>query len=369
MAGDPIPTLICLGGFLGAGKTTVLLRLAEHYRGRGRRVGVIANDQGSELVDTARFRAAGLDADEVTGGCFCCRFEEFAQRADLLIAAHQPDVLLAEPVGSCTDLVATVLRPLQRFHPGRFTIAPFTVLVDPLRALDVLDKRATVGLSEKVTYIFRMQQLEAACIAINKIDLLAAAERARVRELMTARFPGAARLEVSGRSGAGIAALLEWLESGAAVAGCSPDVDYDLYAAGEAALGWLNRQARVRFTRCVDMDAAALELAKEIGRTAAVAGVPVAHAKVLVRGASRTAIASLVRSGAAPELASAAGESGTACEILLNVRAESPPGLLDRLADAALAAWRSRYEADVEDAGEAAFSPPRPVPTHRMLEM
>jgi len=43
---------IMVGGFLGAGKTTVLLRLAEHLTSRGQRVGLITNDQSSGLVDT-----------------------------------------------------------------------------------------------------------------------------------------------------------------------------------------------------------------------------------------------------------------------------------------------------------------------------
>ena len=43
-----------IGGFLGAGKTTAVSALAQHLTAAGLRVGLITNDQGSELVDTAK---------------------------------------------------------------------------------------------------------------------------------------------------------------------------------------------------------------------------------------------------------------------------------------------------------------------------
>ena len=42
-----------IGGFLGAGKTTSVAALAQHLTDAGRTVGLITNDQGRELVDTA----------------------------------------------------------------------------------------------------------------------------------------------------------------------------------------------------------------------------------------------------------------------------------------------------------------------------
>ena len=65
---------IMVGGFLGAGKTTAILRLAEMLRDDGQRVGLITNDQSVNLVDTAVLAAHGFPVEEITGGCFCCRF-------------------------------------------------------------------------------------------------------------------------------------------------------------------------------------------------------------------------------------------------------------------------------------------------------
>src|SRR6516162_1759160 len=97
---------VMLGGFLGAGKTTTLARLARHYLARGQRIGLVTNDQAADLVDTHNLRAQGFPVEEVAGACFCCRFDDLVNRVGALESAQRPDLILAEPVGSCTDLVA-----------------------------------------------------------------------------------------------------------------------------------------------------------------------------------------------------------------------------------------------------------------------
>ncbi len=113
----PKARYIMIGGFLGAGKTTVLGRLAKHLAGRGLRVGLITNDQGRNLVDTAMLRAQGFATEEISGGCFCCRFNSLVDAVARLTEQSRPDVFIAEPVGSCTDLAATVAYPSQSIWP------------------------------------------------------------------------------------------------------------------------------------------------------------------------------------------------------------------------------------------------------------
>src|SRR5271170_5382577 len=95
---------ILIGGFLGAGKTTTMARLARHYMARGQRVGLVTNDQAQDLVDTNSLRAQGFATEEVAGACFCCRFDDLVRKVGQLQNGERPDVILAEPVGSCTDL-------------------------------------------------------------------------------------------------------------------------------------------------------------------------------------------------------------------------------------------------------------------------
>src|SRR5580698_1879649 len=194
MSDSPSPhkaRYIMIGGFLGAGKTTAVAKLAQRLTERGLKVGLITNDQGRELVDTQMLRAKGFATEEIPGGCFCCRFNSLVDAAERLTAATQPDVFIAEPVGSCTDLVATVTYPLRRIYGDQFTIAPVSVLVDPVRAARVLGLTKGASFSEKVVYIYRKQLEEADIIVINKSDLLTPAQIGELRGALAKQFPRA----------------------------------------------------------------------------------------------------------------------------------------------------------------------------------
>src|SRR6185436_8142602 len=171
---------VMVGGFLGAGKTTALLRLAEHFTAQGRRVGLITNDQSQGLVDTSLVTAKGYPVREITGGCFCCRFNSLTEAAERLTREARPDVFLAEPVGSCTDLRATVQYPLRRMYGDDYRVAPLSVLVDPKRAARILGLEPGPGFSSKVLYVYEKQLEEADIIVINKSDLLDSRQRERL---------------------------------------------------------------------------------------------------------------------------------------------------------------------------------------------
>src|SRR5678816_3557071 len=94
----PAIRYIMIGGFLGAGKTTAVARLAQALRGKNLRVGLITNDQGRNMVDTAMLRSRGFPTEEIPGGCFCCRFNSLVDAANKLTESIAPDVFIAEPV-------------------------------------------------------------------------------------------------------------------------------------------------------------------------------------------------------------------------------------------------------------------------------
>jgi len=65
-----------VGGFLGSGKTTAIASAIKWLQPQGKRVGVITNDRGKHLVDTALFQGKGVPTKEIAGGCFRCSFSE-----------------------------------------------------------------------------------------------------------------------------------------------------------------------------------------------------------------------------------------------------------------------------------------------------
>ena len=204
------------------------------------RVGLITNDQSYGLVDTAMLGSHGFAVQEITGGCFCCRFNSLIEASQKLTAEAMPDTFIAEPVGSCTDLKATVDYPLRRIYGDDYAVAPLSVLVDPIRAARVLGLEPGRSFSRKVTYIYQKQLEEADIIVVNKTDLLDASRLEELRGALEARFPHAVVLTISARTGQGLEQWIEQITSAKAKISGAIEVDYETYAQGEALLGWLN---------------------------------------------------------------------------------------------------------------------------------
>src|SRR5262245_57533207 len=237
---------VMVGGFLGAGKTTTLARLARHYIDRGQKVGIVTNDQAQDLVDTTSLRSQGFAVREVPGACFCCRFDDLVGQVGRLEDDQRPDVILAEPVGSCTDLVATVVQPLKDLYGTRFEVAPYPVLFKPSHGLRILRGEPAAGFSPKAEYIFRKQLEEADAVVLNRIDELTPEAVTELADLVSRQFPGTPVLRLSAKTGQGFEALTELLDQQGTFGRKILDIDYDTYAEGEAELGWLNSSVRVR---------------------------------------------------------------------------------------------------------------------------
>lgn len=69
--GLPLPVTV-IGGYLGAGKTTLVNHLLRHAAGR--RVAVLVNDFGALPIDADLIEAADGEVLSLSGGCLCCSF-------------------------------------------------------------------------------------------------------------------------------------------------------------------------------------------------------------------------------------------------------------------------------------------------------
>ncbi len=70
--------LVILGGFLGSGKTSVLIPLAKAMAGKTEnglkktKVAIIENEIGTVGIDSAFTKGTGFASRELFGGCVCC---------------------------------------------------------------------------------------------------------------------------------------------------------------------------------------------------------------------------------------------------------------------------------------------------------
>jgi len=359
--------LILVGGFLGAGKTTLLAQAATRLAARGRRVGLITNDQAADLVDTSILEGRGFAVQEIAGGCFCCRFGNLVESAEEVIRRVDPHTIIGEPVGSCTDLSATVLQPLKKLHGDRFRVAPFTVLADPDRLAQVLGPPEESPLHESVIYILRKQLEEADLLVINKADRLTRARRRDLEEAARAAFPGRPVLAISALTGEGVDDWLDRLDTGRPAGRYVPEVDYDTYAEGEARLGWLNARARLHATRPVDWPRACEALLEAVRSRLAGESAEAAHIKLFLAGGGGSVVANLTSTADRPAARGKVPGDCREADLVINARADEAPEALRRIVEESVAAMaRAGIEATIESV--SSFRPARPTPVHRFDE-
>lgn len=342
------PWIVIVGGFLGSGKTSLILSAARILEKRGLRSAVVLNDQGVELVDTRHAEIEGALAREVTGGCFCCRFSELTSKIEELCACDV-DVIFAEPVGSCTDISATVFGPL-REEFDRYRVAPFTVLVDPSRAGSLLAEDSDSPLA----FLFQKQLQEADLVCMTKADLYPEAES----------LPGAEARFLSAKTGQGVSEWLDEILSGALEAGKTTlEIDYAQYARAEAALAWLNLSFTLEPAAPISPALVIGPFLDGLQNALTEAGISIAHLKIFIRSPTGWLKAAVCANGAEPAVEGNLDASPAARhEVLVNLRAKGDPAHVQQVVEGQL----PRLEGRKLDMSFNCFSPAPPNPERRV---
>jgi G3E family GTPase len=359
-----------IGGFLGAGKTTSVIELAKFLDAEGKRVGVITNDQAEDLVDTQLVRRSGFDVQEIAGGCFCCRFSSLKDAADQLTQATRPDVFIAEPVGSCTDLIATVSYPLRRMYGDDYTIAPLSVLLDPHRALRVFGIGEGKRFSQKIEYIYKKQIEESQFIVINKCDSLNETDKKLLKYELERYFPEKTQHWVSAKTGEGLSDWFGALSSQVthSLPSNTMKMDYKEYAVGEALLGWLNASLSLKALDEIDGNAFLKLFCQLLCKNIDANGGNIAHLKATLKPKDddyEMASYQVVDNESIPELGLLLSDEIEEGELVINARAEIKPADLMKALDQSLV--------DVDDCFIELkilhcdhFAPAEPVPEYRI---
>lgn len=358
--------LIIIGGFLGAGKTTAVISLADQIRKSGKTAAVITNDQTAGLVDTELVRQSGFPTQEVSKGCFCCNFHDFARCLHQLRAEYDPDIILAEPVGSCTDLLSTIMKPIKNKEAGSFYPAPLSVLVDPQR-LDTLGPGGSNPFRRpEVSYLFLKQLEEADLIVLNKIDTLAPSQLTRYLNLLHQNFPNAKVLPVSAKTGAGLDGWLAELDQVPSFDKPSPAIAYDTYAAAEAALGWLNATAALTAPNGFKLDSFLVSLGENIRTALEKREEEIAHLKLCAIGSEDLSKLSCVGMHSPVSLDRKTDETCNNAYLIMNIRAACAPDKLLSISNEILDKTASEQNISLSARKTDCFAPSYPNPVFRM---
>lgn len=369
---------ILLGGFLGAGKTTLIGVMSKWLSQNHFRAAIITNDQAGSLLDTATslstLKGESLGSnlsgvEEVTGGCFCCKLGELQAAIGRLEIAEAPDVIIAEPVGSCTDLMATVILPLKSIYGISYTLSPLSVLVDSRRAYTALGgKRSVKDFHRQVSYVFEKQLEEAEWIVINKTDLLNAGELDFLRCKLKEKFPTKRLHFISTREASGLEEYFSDLMSFSASPDNLMEVDYECYAEGEAMLGWLNLTAacQPKKNERNELQKWLQSLCENISQHLEDDGAVIAHLKMSIEfEGNRWRANKVMNEDEVVVYREACHPSAFQSypKLIINLRAQ---GLGERFKEAVESLLQTDETFDIEIDYLEAFQPAKPMPTQRV---
>ena len=254
-----------LGGYLGAGKTTVLNELLGRT---SLRVAVLVNDVGSVNIDAKLIKSRSGSAVELTDGCVCCSLSEgFLEAFDQLRKRPEPpDHVVVELSGVAEP---DRVRPWAS-TPG-FKLDGVAVLVDASQYLTQVD-------SEPIGQYIRRQVKSADLLVVTKTDLVDEAKLEEVSDRLEVEAPSC-RI-VHSTSPTSLAALVELGGRQPASEVATPDTSLfdshtvELVAAGvmqtleslqAVVAGLVSDNAVVRVKGIVETTDAGLQLVQAVG--------------------------------------------------------------------------------------------------------
>jgi G3E family GTPase len=153
-----------IAGFLGCGKTTLLLKLSQVLRGDNeRKIALVVNEIGEIPVDGKVMEESGMQVKDIGGGCICCEVaSSFAKTLTQLYKAFKPDHVLVEPTGVAVPHQVKLAASMGG-RDAKISMGPAIVLFDATRPAELLDM-------DMLGTLVTTQVKDGDIIAISKVD-------------------------------------------------------------------------------------------------------------------------------------------------------------------------------------------------------
>ena len=352
---------VIVGGYLGAGRTTLATSLARELRDKqDMSVAIITNDQGNVLVDTEFVRNAGFDVKDVLGGCICSNLNEFIKNARSLVQEERPDIIMAEPIGTSTNTLSSVVVPLRTLYPEEFELAPLFVVLDGTRVSELLAKsEGGLGAGKMIP---AHQVHEAEYVLISKADKMTVEEIDEATRLVKLEVPEAKVISFSSKSGTNLDQIVDVILSQELSTKAVAKADNRMFATEKASLGWYNATAILRTKDPVDLYVLTKSLMKKVydqfGSEA------IAHVKVLVESKGAAVKMSLVLDTVQTDGIRGGRYLTTDGRLILNARISATSQELKDKFPAIIISAAEEMGIRVDKFTESSFTPKPETPSH-----
>ena len=261
--------------------------------------------------------------------------------------------------------MSTVLNPLLHFHNNQLDIV-LSVFAD-VRLLGFYLQGNKDIFYGNVNYIYQKQLEEADIIIVNKIDLLSAEQLALAKQLIEKEYRGKTILYQNSLSRESIGKWVDLVLNDYRNPNLRPSLqlDYDLYADGEAELAWLDEEMVIQ-TNDQNASGVVIQLVNIIYFKILQQKYPVGHLKFLINDGQKQRKISF-SSIAMPELKQEFPDSKVdRISLLINARVQTNPLLLSDIVSDSIDEVEMSTCCKVIRSAASAFRPGYPRPTHRM---
>lgn len=157
--------LILFGGFLGSGKTSLILSLAHFLVKKSVQdkpdLVIIENEVGETGIDDKVLKSGGFSVRELFAGCICCQLTaDLTEMINDIAEKINPEWVIVEATGLA--------------YPGKLidTLKKYGKGIGNIKTVTVVDAERWEELASVAPVLVETQVIEGETVLINKIDLV-----------------------------------------------------------------------------------------------------------------------------------------------------------------------------------------------------
>ncbi|MYL65700.1 hypothetical protein GLW07_20270 [Bacillus hwajinpoensis] len=167
-----------ISGFLGSGKTTVLLNMIEKCRKEGTKTGIILNELGTKNVEETYFKDQNVKT--LLNGCICCSIQDDLNETLRSFSEKEIDLLLIEGTGVANpiDIEAALT------SPEFIRIYELNSMITVVDGSHFLEHQHFFASSKEIRKLLKQQISCANLVILNKEDLITESSIMKINKKM-----------------------------------------------------------------------------------------------------------------------------------------------------------------------------------------